>query len=359
LDFRISEEQQMLRDMVERFARDRYDPATRPHHRVPAQGFDETNWTLLAELGLLALPFAEADGGLAGAPVDLMVVGEALGRGVVAEPYLAEILYAGQLLARAGTTEQKQRLIPGIIGGAVHLAVAHAEPASRFTLDRVETRYADGRINGTKTFVLAGSGTDAFIVSALDPLGMPSLFLVEADAPGIGRHDYRLVDGATAAELHLADAPAQPMAGGIDALLATVDALRVPIAAEMVGLMSTLFDTTLDYIRTRQQFGAPIGSFQAIQHRMADQYLALEQSRSQLYRAALAQGEASAAARIGAKAYIAEAGLRMAEEAIQLHGGMGITDELIVGHAYKRLLVLASLFGDPDLEIRRYAAATR
>ncbi len=349
----------MLRDMVERFVQDRYDPATRPHHRIPTQGFNEANWGLLAELGLLALPFSEEDGGLAGSTVDQMVVGEALGRGVVAEPYLAEILYAGQLLARAGTPAQKERWLADVMGGTAHLAVAHAEPRARYALDRVETRFADGKISGTKSFVMAGDATDAFIVSAQNGAGAVGLYLVKADAAGIARQDYRLVDGATAAELSFADTPAELMAGGIDALLDVVDALRVPIAAEMMGLMTTLFDVTLDYVKVRQQFGTSIGSFQAIQHRMAEQYLAVEQSRSLLYRAALIPGAAGEAARIGAKAYLAEAGVKLGEEAIQLHGGMGITDELIVGHAYKRMLLLASLFGDPDTEISRYTAATR
>ncbi|WP_066961204.1 acyl-CoA dehydrogenase family protein [Rhizorhabdus dicambivorans] len=359
MDFRLNEEQQMLRDMVERFVQERFDPAVRPHHRIPAAGFDGGNWVLLAELGLLALPLAEEDGGLAGGPVELMVVAEALGRGVVAEPYLTEILFAGQLLARAGTPAQKERFLANVAAGAVHIAVAHAEPASRFALDDVETRFTDGRIDGTKTFIVAGAATDAFIVTARGEDGTIGLYLVEAGAAGITRQDYRLIDGATAAQIGFAGTPAEPMAGDISILAALIDELRVPIAAEMLGLMSALFDTTLDYIRVRKQFGASIGSFQAIQHRMADQYMAVEQSRSLLYRAALAEGEGAEAARIGAKAYIAEAGVRLAEEAIQLHGGMGITDELIVGHAYKRMLLLASLFGDPDTEIKRYAAAMR
>jgi alkylation response protein AidB-like acyl-CoA dehydrogenase len=359
LDFSISEEQQMLRDMVERFAKDRYDPAQRPAHHVPAAGFDAGNWALLAELGLLALPFDEADGGLAGSPTDLMIVAEALGRGVVAEPFLSGILIAGQLLAIAGTAGQKAHWLDRIIAGSAHIALAHSEPDSRFALDRVSATVVDGRISGTKSFILGGTASDAFIVSARTQDGAIGLFLVDAAAPGIRRHDYRLVDGSTAIEIGFADTPADPMAGGLDDLLALVDALRVPIAAEMLGLMSTLFDVTLDYIRVRRQFSAPIGSFQAIQHRMADQYLALEQSRSLLFRAAMTGGDAGNAARRAAKAYIAAAGVRLGEEAIQLHGGMGVTDELIVGHAHKRMLLLASLFGDADSELSGYLAATR
>ena len=359
MDFKLNEEQCMLRDMVDRFVQERFDPATRPHHRTPAVGHDRANWALLAELGLLALPFAEQDGGIAGGPIELMVVTEALGRGVSAEPYFAEILFAGQLLAHAGTAAQKERLLGGVISGKTHLAVAHAEPRARFALDHVEARFVDGRLTGSKSFVLAGAATDAFIVSARNAAGAIGLYLAEAGTAGVSRQDYRLIDGSTAAEIHFDGTLAEPMDGGIDTLLALVDALRVPIAAEMMGLMSTLFEVTLDYIKVRKQFGTSIGSFQAIQHRMADLYLAVEQSRSLLYRAALVDGARGEAARIGAKAYIAEAGIKVAEEAIQLHGGMGITDELIVGHAYKRMMLLGSLFGDPDTEIRRYAAMTR
>lgn len=359
MDFKIDEDQQMLRDMVERFVLDRYDPSQRPAHRIPAAGFDAANWALLAELGLLALPFGEEEGGLGGSAIDMMIVSEALGRGVVAEPFLPEILIAGQLLARAGTPEQKQRWLADIVSGAAHLALAHSEPDALFSLDAVTTRATDDHLTGTKTFVLGGTDTDGFIVSARDSSGKIGLFLVDAAAPGLTRQDYRLIDGSTAIEIRFENTPAGPMAGGFDMLLALVDSLRVPIAAEMLGLMSTLFDVTLDYIKVRKQFGTAIGSFQAIQHRMADQYLALEQSRSLLFRAAMMKGEDAEAARLAAKAYIAAAGVRLGEEAIQLHGGMGVTDELIVGHAHKRILLLASLFGDADQELSRYITIAR
>lgn len=352
MDFLLNEEQQMLRDMVERFAADRYPAADRPTHRTPEAGHVAANWAMLAELGLLAMPFAAEAGGLDGSPAELMIVAEALGRGVVAEPVLAEVLMAGVLVERAGSVEQRERWLPGIIGGTAHLALAFAEPAARFAFDRADCRAAGGRLTGTKTFVMAGTACDGFIVTASD-----GLWLVEAEAAGLTKRSYRLIDGSPAIELTFENTPAQPMPGGLDALRDHVDALRVPIAAELVGLMATLFDLTLDYIKVRKQFGNPIGRFQALQHRMADQYLALEQSRSLLYRAALARGPDAARARLAAKSYISAAAVRLGEEAIQMHGGMGVTDELLVGHAHKRVLLLASLFGDSDTEALRYMEA--
>lgn len=349
MDFLLNDEQQMLRDMVERFVADRYPPADRPAYRTPETGHDAANWSMLAQLGLLALPFSADAGGLDGSPVELMIVGEVLGRGVVAEPILSEVLMAGALIERAGSAGQRERWLSEIMGGTAHLALAFAEPAARFAFDRAETRAVDGRLTGKKTFVMAGNTCDGFIVTASE-----GLWLVEANAAGLSSHPYRLIDGSPALELTFENTPAEPMPGGTGALRDHVDALRVPIAAELVGLMGTLFDQTLEYIKVRKQFGTPIGTFQAIQHRMADQYLALEQSRSLLYRAALSNGPEASGARIAAKSYISAAAVRLGEEAIQMHGGMGITDELLIGHAYKRVLLLSHLFGDSDTEALRY-----
>jgi alkylation response protein AidB-like acyl-CoA dehydrogenase len=351
LDFRLNDEQQMLRDMIERFALDRYPAASRPAHRVPDTGHVAENWAILAELGILALPFGEDQGGLGGSAVELMIVAEALGKGVVPEPFLTEILIGGVLLANAGSAAQRECWLPAIMEGSAHVALAFAEPRTRYGFDRAECRAVKGRLTGSKTFVIAGSACDAFLVTS-----HKGLWLIEADAPGLTRRDYRLIDGAPALELTFNETPAEPIPGGLEALRDHVDALRVPIAAELVGLMGTLFDLTLDYVKVRKQFGAPIGTFQAIQHRLADQYVALEQSRSMLLRAALTCGSEGAKARLAAKSYIAAAAIRLGEEAIQLHGGMGVTDELMVGHAHKRVLLLANLFGDSDTEALRYMA---
>jgi len=359
LDFSPTEEQQMLRDLIERFAADTYPAADRPHYRVPATGFAPGAWSQLAELGLLAMAFPEELGGLGAGPVELMILGEALGKGVVPEPVLAEVLQAGLLLARAGTEEQKDRWLEGVLSGSAHLALAFAEPDSRFELATPATSCADGRLSGTKTCVMGGSACDAVIVSARGPDGAVGLWLAELSAPGIARTDYRLLDGQPAMELTFEGTPATPLAEGLAALETLVVDLRVAIVAEMVGLMQTMFDLTVDYVKVRKQFGAAIGSFQAIQHRLADQYMMLEQSRSLLLRAALATPAEREAAGLAAKAFVARAGVALGEEAIQLHGGMGVTDELLVGHAHKRLLLLASLFGDADREAARYMALTR
>jgi alkylation response protein AidB-like acyl-CoA dehydrogenase len=354
LNFRFDNEQQLLSNMVDRFVHDRFAAATRPAHIVPQEGYDARNWSALAELGLLALPFADASGGLAGTDTDIMIVAEALGRGIAAEPWLASTLFAGRLMERAGSAAQRARWLPSVMAGDAHLAVAFAEPGGRFGPDTSSVSFHNGQLNGTKTFVMAGSGTDAFLVSA-----GTNLFLVEASAGGLNRTEYRLIDGSTACELHFAETSAEPMPVGLDALREVIDWLTIPIAAELVGLMDTLFKSTLEYVRTRHQFGSPIGSFQVIQHRLADQYVALEQCRSLMLRAVLTKDHTAAALRLAAKSRISAAAIALGEEAIQLHGGMGITDELIVGHAHKRVLLLATLFGDSDHALRRYNALQR
>jgi len=351
LDFLLNDEQQMLRNMVDRFALDHYPAAARPAHSIPEAGHVAANWAMLADLGLLSLPFGADLGGLNGSPVELMIVAEALGKGVVAEPVLAEVLMAGVLLARAGSAAQQKRWIPAIMAGEAHVALAFAEHRTRFAFDSSTCRATDCKLKGTKSFVMAGSACDAFIVTTDE-----GLWLAAGNAPGISRRPYRLIDGSPALELTFDDTPAERMPGGLDTLRAHVDALRVPIAAELVGLMTTLFDLTLDYIKVRKQFGTTIGTFQALQHRMADKYVALEQSRSLLFRAAMTSGPEGEQARLAAKSYIAAAAVALGEEAIQLHGGMGVTDELLVGHAHKRILLLASLFGDSDTEALRYMA---
>jgi alkylation response protein AidB-like acyl-CoA dehydrogenase len=354
LNFRYDDEQQLLNNMVARFVADRFDPAARPAHIVPDEGFDERNWRMLGELGLLALPFTDVSGGLNGSDIDIMIVAEELGRGVSAEPWLSSVLFAGRLMERAGTDAQRAQWLPALMSGEAHLAVAFAEPGRRFALHDPSTTEKDGRLSGTKTFVAAGTGTDAFIVSATCADGSGRLFLVSASAAGIARRDYRLIDGSAACELIFDDTSAEAMAGGIDALAGLADWLAIPIAAELIGLMDVLFTTTLDYVRTRHQFGSPIGSFQAVQHRLADQYLALEQAKSLLLRAVLSEGESAGMLRLAAKSRISAAAVALGEEAIQLHGGMGITDELIIGHAHKRVLLLASLLGDSDHALKRY-----
>ena len=344
----------MIQSVVDRYVNERYAPGSRAHYRAEARGYSERNWSLLAECGLLALPFSSDDGGMDGGVVEIVTVMEGFGRGLVAEPLLSEVLVAGRLLATLGSEEQRQRWLPALIAGKKHLAFAFAEHGSRWNLRRIETRGESGTLSGAKTMV---SGyADAYIVSAVagDTTG---LFLVDADAAGIRKRDYRLVDGSVASELCFDGVMAEALSGSIDEVETVLDVARLAIAAEMVGIMGYLFDSTLGYLKQRRQFGAAIGSFQAIQHRMADRYASLEQARSQLYRAMLAEPQQRSSATAAAKAYIGCASIRMAEECVQLHGGMGISEELDIGAGLKRLLLLSTLFGDVEHEIGRYSAA--
>ncbi|HEX8445758.1 MAG TPA: acyl-CoA dehydrogenase [Sphingomonas sp.] len=370
MDFDLDDEQQMMRDLVVRLMTGRQDAAIRNRDRAAPEGFSAAHWRAMAELGLLALPFGQDVGGMGAGPAALITVMEELGRGLCSEPYLSDLILAGRLLERAGTAAQRDAWFPGIVAGEKRLVLAHVEPAARFNPLTVRCRAAhhgaDVELDGVKTFVIAGVGADGFIVSTRDDGAGDddadgiSLWLVPADAPGIDLRSYRLVDGGVACELHLRGVTrAERLDGGADALLATFDEARVAACAELVGIMAMMFDATLDHIRTRKQFGQPIGSFQAIQHRMADCYVALEQSRSHLFRAALTVGADHPAAIAAAKSFVAAAAMKLGEECIQFHGGMGTSDELALGHGHKRIMLLAMLLGDSASERRRYLDLTR
>jgi alkylation response protein AidB-like acyl-CoA dehydrogenase len=355
VDFELTGDQQMLRTLVERFNASRRKPVSHATPRPAPTGFFAENWALLAEMGLLAVPFDAAHGGLGGGAVDVITAMEAFGRGLAAEPVLQEVV-AGTLLQVAGTADQVARWLPRVIDGSAHLALAQAEHAGRFSLRRYKTRFVQGRLHGTKTCVPACA--DAYIVTAQGESAV-QLIMVAGDAAGLSRRDYRLVDGSFASELAFDDVEGEAMAGGLAALEDAAQVGRLAASAEMIGLSGLLFDATLDYVRQRKQFGAPLGSFQAIQHRLADAYASLELARSHLYRAALTEPPERDAAVAAAKSYISTVAIRIGEEAIQLHGGIGTTDELIIGHAHKRVLFLAQYLGDADHELGRYNRARR
>lgn len=361
LNFDLSDEQRLLRDLIEKYASDRYDAVKRLRYVAEPRGFAAEGWHLMAETGLLAFPFAEAMGGLGGGRDTLITVMEAVGRSVMAEPVLPVILLAGGVMERGGDQAQRAAWLPRLIDGSAFLALAHIEHDARFNDRAAATRAARNgaaavRIDGAKQMVLGGPFADAFIISARSEAGTMELYLVAADAEGIERRDYRMADGSTASDLLLRQVAGEPMPGGFAALEATLAEARMAISAELVGLMGMMFDATLDYVKTRNQFGQAIGQFQAIQHRMADNYARLELSRSQLYRAAATDpaDAGCAAALAAAKAFISERAVALGEDAIQLHGGIGTTEELMVGQAFKRALLLASLLGDADWELRRY-----
>jgi alkylation response protein AidB-like acyl-CoA dehydrogenase len=286
---------------------------------------------------------------------------EVLGRALSVEPMLEEVVLAAGLLARAGSPAQKASWLPSIMDGSAHVALAHIEPSARFELTEVRTVARGNELTGEKSLVLSGEAADAYLVSArrgADGGGI-GLYLVPADARGLERTSYRIVDGSVASRLLLQATPAEPLTGGYGELAATVDAARVAAGAEMLGLMSYLLDSTLEYVRNRKQFGAPLGSFQVVQHRLADLYASLELSRSQLYRAALFPDPRERAKAIaGMKAYLNAAAVSMGEQCMHLHGAMGVSDEVAIGHAHKRILVLATLFGDADHELARYVRLT-
>ena len=344
----------MLKSLVERFVAD--------HHASIVGGTDPDatgdhaarGWALLARTGLPGLPFDEALGGAGGGEEEIATVMEALGRGLAGGAFLDRIVVAGRLIAAAGSEAQRQSWIPGIINGTIHLALAHAEHATRFDLAGCRTRLVDGHLTGAKTCVPGGA--HAYIVTAIGPSG-PGLFLAGADAPGLARLDYTLVDASPASELRLEAVPAEELPGGWASLEAIVQGARVAACAEMVGLMGMMLATTLDHVRQRSQFGVPIGSFQAIQHRLADIYVSAELSRSHLYRCMLAPAADRVSAVAAAKSYISVAAIRLGEECIQFHGGMGVSDETAIGHAHKRVLVLTNFFGSADHELARYNRA--
>lgn len=347
MDFDFSEDQQLLGAAVERFVADRYaDPvAARRAARSGTGAIDPQNWRRLADLGLIGLAVPAESGGLGGGRVETIIAMEALGHGLVAEPIADVALVAAPLLAAAGSP-----MAAALIAGDRIAVLADSEAASGGAR---ATRVRDGRVDGRKTAVLQGGTADLLIVTAIDAAG-PGLWLV--DAAAAERRPWRLADGSSAAEVTLHGAPGTRL-GGADLLPPVLALARLGAAAEMLGLMQRLFDTTLAYVKTRQQFGQPLGTFQVIQHRMTDAYVALEQARSQVMRAALVPEAEFAPAAAGAKAYVGERAIEVAHTAVQMHGGMGITDELLVGHALKRIRVLTQWLGDGTAALDDYRRA--
>jgi len=364
--FSLSQEQTILKDTVEKFVQDRYGANQRRQYRSAPHGYSLDNWRGLAELGLLGLPFSDADGGLNTGPRELAAVMEVIGSGFVVEPLLEEVVFAAGFLARAGNPAQRRKWLPPIIAGESHLAVAHIEHTARFNLAdvRVQVRSTDAgdALQGDKMVVPLAASADRWIVSARrhgendDPSGV-EFHLVAPGAPGIERRDFRLVDGSAASAISFhGTLSAARLPGGFDDFAAVVDTVRLAAGAEMLGIMSTLFQSTVDYLRTRKQFGAPLASFQALQHRLADLYVLLEQSRSHVLRAAVraANGAVCDSSIAAMKSYVSRASTEIGEECVHLHGGIGTTEDLAIGHGYKRLLVLASLFGDANTELTRF-----
>jgi len=369
VNFDLSEEDEMLKALAERFVADRYDQERRRRYQASDIGFSPENWHLLGEIGIIASLFDAADGGLGIGYPGLATMFEALGAGLVVEPLVENAVVPGSLLARIAPDPLKAEWLAKLIGGNARLALAHRELAARHNLAWVETRARRNGsgviLSGAKSLVPAGEGVDAYLVSARvsgavgDRDGI-ALFLVDAGTPGLGVRPWQLVDGSVAAALTLDNVPVPQdhcLNGGLDEIEAALERGAFLNCAEALGIMERLYADTLEYLRTRTQFGTALGSFQALQHRMVAQYAKLEQSRA-LLNLATATTETGARSRAvqGARAFIADASLFFGHEMIQMHGAMGVTDELIIGHGHKRLLLLSRWPEDASAALDRYAA---
>jgi alkylation response protein AidB-like acyl-CoA dehydrogenase len=357
--FTPTEDQALIKASVERCIAGGED---RRNARGAAPGYSAANWQRLADAGVPGLAVSAASGGMGDDRIALLMAMEALGRGLSTEPMLEMAVIAGGLLDAAGDAAQQATVLEPLLQGKRSVALAHFERNARFNRDHVETQVVRRRgrlfLEGGKVAVRPGLA-DTLIISAREDDGI-GFWLVPGAAEAMDRRSYRIADGSVAAELVLRGVEVLPgarLAGGFEALGPVVATARAAAAAEMLGLMTLLFDATLAYVKTRHQFGQPIGNFQVIQHRLAESYVKLEQSRSQVVRAGLASPCTFAAAAAGAFAYVAEAAIAMGHTAVQLHGGMGITDELDVGHALKRIRVLATTFGDATTALDEFRRA--
>ncbi|MCM2308966.1 MAG: acyl-CoA dehydrogenase family protein [Sulfuritalea sp.] len=368
MDFNYTEEQLALQDTLRRFYTRDYPFEHRRALAKSADGFDRSAWKAFADFGILALPFDEEFGGLNGKAVDAMLVMEMLGRGLALEPYVPTVVLCGGLIRDAGSAAQKAELLPAIAGGELMLALAHYEAGARYQLDQVATTAtvsgAGWQLDGAKAVVLGAPAADRLIVSARDGKGI-SLFLVDAKAPGVSLRAYPTQDGARAADIKLSGVQVGAAAligtagGGLAVIERAIDYANAALCAEAVGIMSALNEVTLEYLKTRKQFGVPIGKFQALQHRMADMVIATEQARSMATLAAVRVDSADAAERsravAAARAYIGAQARLVGQQAVQLHGGMGVVDELNVGHYFKRLTMIGLSFGDADYHLGRFS----
>ena len=373
MDLSYTNEQNLIRDSVQRFARDSYPFDARRRLGETSEGFSRGTWKTFAELGWLGVALPEAYGGSGGSAVDVMILMEAFGRALVVEPYFTAAVLGGTALLLGGSEAQKRSLLPRLAAGELLPTLAFAEPQSRFDLGDVQTTARqDGAgfvIDGAKSVVFHAVSADIVIVPARtsgerrDEHGI-SLFLVEGDAAGLTRRDYPTVDGHRASELKFENVRVggDALLGARDAALPLIETVvdhgTSAVCAEAVGIMAALYEATLEHLKTREQFGQPIRRFQVLQHRMVDIFAMCEQARSMALMAALTVGGPDPTARrkavSAAKNYIGRAGRFVSQQAVQLHGAMGMTDELIIGHYFKRLTMIDTLFGNADHHLERF-----
>ncbi|MGY4334780.1 pimeloyl-CoA dehydrogenase small subunit [Bradyrhizobium sp. LB7.2] len=375
MNFDLSEEQQLLKNSVERLLADSYGFEKRRVYQTDAKGYSDAMWARYAELGLLALPFSEKHGGFGGGAVETMIAMEAFGRSLILEPYFATVVLAGGLLRLGGSEAQKADLIPGIAEGRLRCAFGYAEPQSRYDLSDVEVQATNDHeewiLNGTKCLVLHGDTADKIVVSARTSGGTRhnngiGLFIVDGDAQGLSRRGYPTQHGLRAAEITLekvrvrnVDVIGDPE-GAFPIISRVADEAVAALCAEAVGCFETMQQTTLDYLKTREQFGKKIGAFQVLQHRAVDMFVELEQSRSMAMYAAMMVGHDDATEReravSAAKVQIGRSAKAIGHQSIQLHGGIGMTMEHSIGHYFKHVTMLNILFGDADHHLKRLAA---
>ena len=374
MDFTFNEEQSLIQDQVDQFVQKEYDWETRQSLSNSELGFGEDNWKKFAELGWLGISVSEDSGGFGGSAIESMLIMEAFGKGLVVEPFLETVIMAGGLIDDHGSDQQKSSFLEPAIAGEMHLALAYAEPQSRFNLSDVVTEAkADGDnfiINGYKSVVMNGPSADHIIVSArtsgtqLDENGI-SLFIIDANASGLDKTNYKTVDGRRASDLTFENVSVskENLIGdqdkGFEILDSAIDKAILAISAEAVGAMEVLYKTTVEYTKTREQFGTAIGKFQVLQHRMVDMFMEYEQCKSLLYMATMKHEEKAEDAKkaiSGLKYQVGKAGKFIGQQAVQLHGGMGVTDELNVGHYFKRLTTVGTIFGNTDYHLKKYTS---
>ena len=372
MNFELSEEQKMIQQSVERFVQENYDLTNRIKISAEEPGFSKDYWSSMAELGWLGLAFDEEDGGFGGNQIDTLVVMEQFGKGLVLEPFLANVVLGGGAIKRGGSELIKQSILPDLIEGKLQVTLAYAEEQSRFDLEDVATSAREESesfvLNGKKSMVLNAESADKIVVvartsgSQVDENGI-SLFLVDANADGIEKENFPTVDGLRASEISFKDVvvSSENLIGkkdeGFEILRAVTNDAILAIAAEAVGAMEVLYKDTVEYTQQREQFDHPLSDFQVLQHRMVDMFMEYEQCKSLLFRATMetVQDPVLSQRTVHAlKHLIGKSGIFVGESAVQLHGGMGVTEELRIGHFFKRLLVIDSQFGNSDFHLEKF-----
>lgn len=372
MDFQLSEEQTLLADSVESWLQDKYDFEAWRKLVKTDLGYDNANWKTMAELGWFAIPVPEEFGGLGAGGVEVALLAERFGRHMVAEPYFSTAILGAGLINAAGDAKQKGEWLPAIAEGKAKWAFAFAEHGGRFALEHVDckaTKQPDGWVlDGKKIVVWDAASADKLIVLArtggkVDDREGLGLFVVDASGAGVVRQDYRTVDNRRASDIRFDHAPVSAVLGdpakALPAVETVMDQAITYLSAEAVGAMAVLHETTLAYVKQRKQFGRAIGDFQVIQHRLVDMMMQVEQARSLALLASLkvtAETKERAKAAAAAKVQIGRSGKFVSQQAVQLHGGMGMTDELNVGHYFKRLMMIDTTFGNADHHQRRFAA---